>query len=279
MTAAMSSAHHWHRGTARLERVVRHPVAAKVERDEAELASEIAADLMAPAHVVAGPPVDQEHGRERPGRPTPEHARVSPAPPPRCGSCQRCAVVVRCVMANAPFRARSPSAAGDQRGRPPDRCLSAAWPVAYAGLCSSGFSDRSRCAVTTASSRSAAACSDDSSRSCWCTRGPWCPADRLVDVLWAGQPPADARQALWTCVARLRRALADQAGPPADELLVTRPPGYVWSARARADRRRSVRAPGLGRLADRGHPARRRGGPARPGSRPVARARAAGVRR
>ena len=55
-------------------------------------------------------------------------------------------------------------------------------------------------------------------------------SDLLVDVLWAGQPPADTRQALWTCVSRLRRALAHRAGPAAEGLLVTRPPGYVLSA-------------------------------------------------
>ena len=58
------------------------------------------------------------------------------------------------------------------------------------------------------------------------------PADRLVDLLWGDRPPADARQALWSCVARLRRGLADQAGVPVDELLATRPPGYVLAARA-----------------------------------------------
>ena len=55
-------------------------------------------------------------------------------------------------------------------------------------------------------------------------------ADRLVDILWGSQPPANARQSLWTCVARLRRTLADQEGTPRDELLVTRPPGYLLAA-------------------------------------------------
>ena len=55
-------------------------------------------------------------------------------------------------------------------------------------------------------------------------------ADRLVDTVWAGQPPTDQRQALWTCVARLRHALAHLGGSEPDELLVTRPPGYLLVA-------------------------------------------------
>ena len=55
-------------------------------------------------------------------------------------------------------------------------------------------------------------------------------ADRLVDILWGGQPPADARQSLWTCVARLRRTLAERPGTTVGELLVTRPPGYLLAA-------------------------------------------------
>src|SRR3954454_15522550 len=54
--------------------------------------------------------------------------------------------------------------------------------------------------------------------------------DLLAEVLWAGQPPADTRPALWTCVSRLRHALAHAAGPAAEGLLLTRPPGYVLSA-------------------------------------------------
>ena len=56
------------------------------------------------------------------------------------------------------------------------------------------------------------------------------PADRLVDLLWGDRPPPDPRQALWSCVARLRHRLADQAGGPVDELLATRPPGYLLNA-------------------------------------------------
>src|SRR6478735_592315 len=55
-------------------------------------------------------------------------------------------------------------------------------------------------------------------------------ADRLIDVLWGAHPPVDARQSLWTCVARLRRALADGARATDAELLVTHPPGYLLAA-------------------------------------------------
>lgn len=55
-------------------------------------------------------------------------------------------------------------------------------------------------------------------------------ADRLVDILWGGQAPVDPRQNLWTCVARLRRTLADRSGTAVGELLVTRPPGYLLAA-------------------------------------------------
>jgi len=48
--------------------------------------------------------------------------------------------------------------------------------------------------------------------------------DRLTDELWDGQPPRGAAQSLWTCVARLRRVLADT---PDGSVLVTRPPGYL----------------------------------------------------
>ena len=56
------------------------------------------------------------------------------------------------------------------------------------------------------------------------------PADRLIDILWAGERPVEARQGLWTCVARLRRALAGQAGMATDTLLITRAPGYLIAA-------------------------------------------------
>ncbi len=55
-------------------------------------------------------------------------------------------------------------------------------------------------------------------------------ADRLIDILWAGEPPAEARQGLWTCVARLRHVLAAPTGTAAGALLITRPPGYLLAA-------------------------------------------------
>ncbi len=54
-------------------------------------------------------------------------------------------------------------------------------------------------------------------------------ADRLIDILWGDEPPAEARQSLWSCVSRLRHALAEHSGAVA-ELLITRPPGYVLLA-------------------------------------------------
>jgi DNA-binding SARP family transcriptional activator len=45
-------------------------------------------------------------------------------------------------------------------------------------------------------------------------------ADRLIDELWGGQPPATAKDALQNYVSQLRKAL----GP---DVIVTRPPGYV----------------------------------------------------
>ena len=52
-------------------------------------------------------------------------------------------------------------------------------------------------------------------------------ADRLIDILWAGEPPSEARQGLWTCVARLRRALGNRAGAGGDGLVITQAPGYL----------------------------------------------------
>ena len=52
-------------------------------------------------------------------------------------------------------------------------------------------------------------------------------ADRLVDVLWGEQPPVDARQGLWTNVARLRRALPVRQDGDGDGSLLTRSPGYL----------------------------------------------------
>ncbi|MCA1844941.1 MAG: AAA family ATPase, partial [Actinobacteria bacterium] len=46
----------------------------------------------------------------------------------------------------------------------------------------------------------------------------------LTDDLWSGAPTEGAAQALWVHVSRLRKTLRDHGG---DDLLVTRPPGYV----------------------------------------------------
>ncbi|MGH9004137.1 MAG: AfsR/SARP family transcriptional regulator, partial [Acidimicrobiia bacterium] len=48
--------------------------------------------------------------------------------------------------------------------------------------------------------------------------------ESLVDDLWNGEPPEGAAQALWVYLSRLRKALRDHGS---DEVLVTRPPGYV----------------------------------------------------
>ena len=52
-------------------------------------------------------------------------------------------------------------------------------------------------------------------------------ADRLLDELWAGKPPASARHALHVYVSNLRKAL-EPCG--ADSMLVTRRPGYLLHA-------------------------------------------------
>ncbi len=51
--------------------------------------------------------------------------------------------------------------------------------------------------------------------------------DRLIEELWAGEPPPSASQSLDAYVSRLRRAFRD-AG--ASDVLVTRAPGYVLKA-------------------------------------------------
>src|SRR4051812_575115 len=52
------------------------------------------------------------------------------------------------------------------------------------------------------------------------------PLDRMVDVLWAHEPPATARTIVQGYISRLRKLLAetDSSGSVAIE---TRPPGYV----------------------------------------------------
>src|ERR671930_779591 len=51
--------------------------------------------------------------------------------------------------------------------------------------------------------------------------------DRLIDELWAGEPPASGSQSLDAYLSRLRRAFRE-AG--ADDVLTTRAPGYVLHA-------------------------------------------------
>src|SRR5437868_10979294 len=48
--------------------------------------------------------------------------------------------------------------------------------------------------------------------------------ESLAEDLWAGEPPEGAAQALWVYMSRLRKALRDHGG---DQVLLTRPPGYV----------------------------------------------------
>ncbi|MBB6351012.1 BTAD domain-containing putative transcriptional regulator [Nonomuraea muscovyensis] len=54
-------------------------------------------------------------------------------------------------------------------------------------------------------------------------------ADRLVDDLWRGEPPANPAGALQVRVSQLRRALED-AEPGGKNLVVSRPPGYLLAA-------------------------------------------------
>src|SRR6185436_1975907 len=50
------------------------------------------------------------------------------------------------------------------------------------------------------------------------------PATRLVDILWGDAPPESSRALVHTYVSSLRRALNR---PGNDEIIVTRPPGYL----------------------------------------------------
>src|SRR4051812_39591561 len=49
--------------------------------------------------------------------------------------------------------------------------------------------------------------------------------DRLIEALWAHEPPAAARHSLEVSVSRLRQAL--RAGHAGDSPIATRAPGYV----------------------------------------------------
>ncbi|MFD0422610.1 AfsR/SARP family transcriptional regulator [Streptomyces parvus] len=57
------------------------------------------------------------------------------------------------------------------------------------------------------------------------------PADRLVETLWGDRLPRNPAGALQTKVSRLRGALGE-AEPGGDELVESRPPGYLLRARA-----------------------------------------------
>ncbi|NUW03712.1 BTAD domain-containing putative transcriptional regulator [Streptomyces sp. CAI 127] len=57
------------------------------------------------------------------------------------------------------------------------------------------------------------------------------PADRLVEALWGDRLPRNPAGALQTKVSRLRRALGE-AEPGGDELVESRPPGYLLRAGA-----------------------------------------------
>ena len=53
--------------------------------------------------------------------------------------------------------------------------------------------------------------------------------DRLIEIVFQQEPPRGAANTIRTYVARLRKALAT-AGSNADEIIVTRPPGYGFSS-------------------------------------------------
>ena len=63
-------------------------------------------------------------------------------------------------------------------------------------------------------------------------------SDRLVDVLWAGRPPATANKALQNLVVQLR----DTLDPTREGVLVTQAPGYAFTSGARCRRCSTVRA-------------------------------------
>lgn len=53
------------------------------------------------------------------------------------------------------------------------------------------------------------------------------PVDDLINGLWPRHPPATARDQVQIVVSSLRRALGDGGRPPARQVVVTRPPGYM----------------------------------------------------
>ncbi len=56
--------------------------------------------------------------------------------------------------------------------------------------------------------------------------------DRLIDELWEGHPPATAVKTVQVHVSQLRKALGRDKHGDADEILVTRSPGYMLRVRA-----------------------------------------------
>ena len=65
--------------------------------------------------------------------------------------------------------------------------------------------------------------------------------DRIVEEIWAGDPPPSAVRTLHSYVSRLRSVLADESGR---DLLVRRDPGYVLDVDRCVRGRRPLRAPG-----------------------------------
>jgi DNA-binding SARP family transcriptional activator len=67
-------------------------------------------------------------------------------------------------------------------------------------------------------------------------RGAVVPADRIIEDVWAGDPPPHALGVVQAHISTLRRLLEPDRAPRAPaELLVTRPPGYALQADSDAD--------------------------------------------
>ncbi|MFC4942152.1 BTAD domain-containing putative transcriptional regulator [Pseudonocardia sp. GCM10023141] len=80
-------------------------------------------------------------------------------------------------------------------------------------------------------------------------RGAVVAADRIVEDLWGGDPPAGAPQVLQVQVARLRRVLEPDRPPRAPAtVLISRPPGYALAVTSDAQRFESLVDAGLAGL-------------------------------
>ena len=101
----------------------------------------------------------------------------------------------------------------------------------------SGCSDRSRPSATASRRPSAGPASGPCSPAWRSSRGQVVTVDRLVDDVWAGEPPATAVNTLQSYVSLLRRALGDP------QLLRREGPGYVLAVDRRRLRRRPLRGP------------------------------------